>query len=84
MIGVVAKLSIQPGKEAEFEQTGRDLMAKVKANEPGCLTYQLYKISFINLELGYGAAMSFYLLALILAVTLSLYFFWGRREARDA
>jgi len=43
MIGVVAKLSIQPGKEAEFEQTGRDLMAKVKANEPGCLTYQLYK-----------------------------------------
>ena len=43
MIGVVAKLTIQPGKEAEFEQVGKDLMAKVKANEPGCLTYQLYK-----------------------------------------
>lgn len=53
-------------------------------NASSVLTYQLYKISFINLELGYGAAMSFYLLALILAVTLSLYFFWGRREARDA
>ena len=37
MIGVVAKLSIQPGKEAEFEQTGRDLMAKVKAKEKAIL-----------------------------------------------
>ncbi len=43
MIGVVAKLTIQDGKQAEFEQVARDLMAKVKANEPGCLTYQLYK-----------------------------------------
>lgn len=43
MIGVVAKLTIQPDKESEFEQVGKDLMAKVKANEPGCLTYQLYK-----------------------------------------
>ena len=43
MIGVVAKLTIQPGKETDFEQVGKDLMAKVKANEPGCLTYQLYK-----------------------------------------
>ena len=43
MIGVIAKLKIQDGKQAEFEQAGKDLMAKVKANEPGCLTYQLYK-----------------------------------------
>ncbi len=43
MIGVIAKLKIQAGKESEFEQVARDLMAKVKANEPGCLTYQLYK-----------------------------------------
>ena len=43
MIGVVAKLKIQDGKQAEFEQVAKDLMAKVKANEPGCLTYQLYK-----------------------------------------
>ena len=46
------------------------------------LTYELYKVSFINLDLGYGAAMSFFLLALILAVTLLLFFFWGRREGR--
>lgn len=43
MIGVVAKLTIAEGKEAEFEQVATDLMAKVKANEPGTLTYQLYK-----------------------------------------
>ncbi|MEM1086245.1 MAG: putative quinol monooxygenase [Pseudomonadota bacterium] len=43
MIGVVAKLKIAAGKEAEFEDVAKDLMAKVKANEPGTTTYQLYK-----------------------------------------
>ncbi|MEO0881910.1 MAG: putative quinol monooxygenase [Pseudomonadota bacterium] len=43
MIGVVATLKVQDGKEGDFESTFKDLMAKVKANEPGCLTYQLYK-----------------------------------------
>ncbi len=43
MIGVVAKLSVQDGRQAEFEQVAKDLMAKVKANEAGCLTYQLYR-----------------------------------------
>jgi multiple sugar transport system permease protein len=46
------------------------------------LTYQLYKISFVNLDLGYGAAMSFFLLAFILAVTFVLFLVWGRREER--
>jgi multiple sugar transport system permease protein len=45
------------------------------------LTYQIYKESFKDLQLGYGAAMSFFLLAMILASTLILYFTWGRREA---
>ncbi len=43
MIGVVATLEIQDGKQADFEATAKDLMAKVKANEPGCLTYHIYK-----------------------------------------
>ena len=43
MICIVAKLKIQDGKQAEFEQVAKDLMASVKANEPGCLTYQLYR-----------------------------------------
>jgi multiple sugar transport system permease protein len=46
------------------------------------LTYQLYKISFVNLELGYGAAMSFFLLAFILLMTFLIYVVWGRREER--
>lgn len=46
------------------------------------LTYVLYRTSFQNLDLGYGAAMSFYLLALILISTGIIFFTWGRREAR--
>lgn len=46
------------------------------------LTYTLYKISFVNLDLGYGAAMSFFLLAVILVSTGILYFLWGRKEER--
>ena len=47
------------------------------------LTYRIYKESFKDLDLGYGAAMSFILLALILGTTLLLYFLWGRREAKS-
>lgn len=47
------------------------------------LTYRIYKESFKDLDLGYGAAMSFMLLALILGTTLLLYFLWGRREAKS-
>ena len=46
------------------------------------LTYELYKESFVHFRWGYGAAMSFYLLALILIVTLLLFFVWGRRETK--
>jgi len=45
MIGVTAKLTIAPGKEAAFEETAKALVAKVNANEPGCLMYELYKSS---------------------------------------
>jgi multiple sugar transport system permease protein len=47
------------------------------------LTYQIYKKSFKDLDLGYGAAMSFFLLAMILGSTLVLYLVWGRREAHQ-
>jgi multiple sugar transport system permease protein len=46
------------------------------------LTYLLYKVSFRNLNLGYGAALSLYLLFLIIGATLLLYLAWGRRESR--
>ena len=43
MIGVVVTLEVQDGKQADFESVFKDLMAKVHANEPGCLWYQLFK-----------------------------------------
>ena len=43
MIGVVAVLKVQPDKAADFETVFLDLQQKVKANEPGCLAYQLTK-----------------------------------------
>lgn len=46
------------------------------------LTYEIYKESFINFSWGYGAAMSFYLLALIIGITMLLFVVWGRRESR--
>lgn len=47
------------------------------------LTYEIYKISFKNLDLGTGAAMSFMLLAMILGSTFLLYLLWGRRLERE-
>ena len=46
------------------------------------LTYEIYKTSFKNLDLGYGAAMSFYLLLMILGTTFLLYVIWGRHEVQ--
>jgi quinol monooxygenase YgiN len=43
MIGVVATLKVQAEKSAEFEKVFLDLQNRVKANEPGCLVYQLTK-----------------------------------------
>ncbi len=43
MIGVTAKLNVKEGMESEFEAVFLDLMDAVKANEPGCLMYQLCK-----------------------------------------
>lgn len=45
MIGVIAKLTVQPGKEDDFEAAAKALVEKVNANEPGCLYYDLYKAS---------------------------------------
>jgi quinol monooxygenase YgiN len=41
MIGLIATIRIQEGKAAEFERIFLDLTTKVRANEPGNLTYQL-------------------------------------------
>jgi quinol monooxygenase YgiN len=43
MIGIVATIKVQDGKGEEFEQVFRELTPQVRANEPGCLAYQLTK-----------------------------------------
>ncbi|MDP3749391.1 MAG: putative quinol monooxygenase [Phenylobacterium sp.] len=43
MIGVVATLKVQDGKQGEFEAIFTDLAAQVRANEPGNVVYQLTK-----------------------------------------
>lgn len=43
VIGVVATLKIQEGKNAEFEEIFLGLREQVKANEEGCLQYDLMK-----------------------------------------
>ena len=43
MIGIVAPLKVQEGKNAEFEAVFKDLAAQVRANEKGNLAYALTK-----------------------------------------
>jgi quinol monooxygenase YgiN len=43
MIGIVATLKVQPGKNAEFEDIFKRLTPLVRANEPGNVAYQLCK-----------------------------------------
>lgn len=45
------------------------------------LTHLIYREAFRNLNLGFGTALSFYLLALIIGMTLMLFVVWGRKEA---
>ncbi|MBM3643847.1 MAG: antibiotic biosynthesis monooxygenase [Alphaproteobacteria bacterium] len=43
MLGIIAKLTIKPGTNADFESTMRALQAAVRANEPGNKLYALHK-----------------------------------------
>ena len=45
MMTVIAKLKVRAGKEAEFEKAAREMVAHVKAEEPGTLTYLLHRSS---------------------------------------
>ena len=43
MMTVIAKLKVQAGKEAEFEGAAREMVAHVKAHEPGTLAYVVHR-----------------------------------------
>jgi len=42
-ITVIAKLKVKPESEAAFEAAAKEMIATVKASEPGTLTYILHK-----------------------------------------
>ncbi len=42
-VGVLATIRIQAGKNAEFEAVAQEMMAAVRANEPGNKMYQFCK-----------------------------------------
>lgn len=42
-IGLLATIRTQPGKGAEFEEAFGALQAAVRANEKGCLQYDLFR-----------------------------------------
>jgi len=48
MLGVIAKLTIKPGTNADFETAMKALQAKVRADEPGNKLYALHKTADSN------------------------------------
>ncbi len=48
MLGVIAKLTIKPGTNADFETTMKALQGKVRAAEPGNKLYALHKTGDVN------------------------------------
>lgn len=42
-VGIVAKIKVQAGKNAEFETVFAELAAATRKNEPGCNFYALHK-----------------------------------------
>jgi len=43
MLGVVATIKVKPGAGAQFEAAAKELVSKVRANEPGCKLYALHR-----------------------------------------
>ena len=44
MIAAVVKMTVKPGKEAEFEKVFSALVEQVQENEPGTLLYRLCRL----------------------------------------
>ena len=42
-IGLIATVTVQEGKNAEFEQVFLDLTEQVRANEPGNVYYAIHR-----------------------------------------
>jgi len=74
-VNIIAVLSLK-AFDYIYVQTGGG-----PGTSSAALTYQIYKESFLNMNIGYGAALSFYLLVVIILTTLFLLIIWGRKES---
>ena len=43
MLAIVATIKVKPGAGPQFEAVANELVAKVRANEPGCKLYALHR-----------------------------------------
>ena len=43
MLALVATIKVKPGTGAQFEAVAKELVAQVRANEPGCKLYALHR-----------------------------------------
>lgn len=57
MMTFIARMTVKPGKEAEFERLAKALTDKVRANEPGCVGYEFFRLP--ETDLGYAVYESF-------------------------
>ena len=48
MLGIIAKLTIKTGTNADFEATMKALQAQVRSDEPGNKLYALHKTADVN------------------------------------
>ncbi len=57
MMTFIARMQVKPGKEAEFEDLARRLTEQVRAEEPGCVGYEFFRLP--ETERGYAVYESF-------------------------
>ena len=57
MLTFLARMKTLPGKEDDFIRLAKELTEKVLANEPGCVTYQFYRLR--DEEGGFGVIEAF-------------------------
>lgn len=57
MMTFIARMQVKPGKESEFETLARQLTEAVRANEPGTVAYEFFRLP--GTERGYAVFESF-------------------------
>lgn len=57
MMTFIARMQVKPGKEADFEALARKLTEKVRADEPGTVAYEFFRLP--QTERGYAVYESF-------------------------